>query len=154
MRAIALLLLAGCATEAAPTDVASPAPDPAAACLAGANAPRERLTDPPGVITVRHVLVKHRDADRAPEGLERRREAACLRAVEALEALKEGADFDAVVARFSDEEGAASRGGMIGEIRADEVAPAFADAAFALDVGQISHVVETPFGFHLILRER
>jgi peptidyl-prolyl cis-trans isomerase NIMA-interacting 1 len=154
MRALVLVLVAGCIGEAkAPTEAPAPL-TPEAACLAEAAAAPAPVADEPSSVTVKHVLVKHRDADRAPPELTRTRGEACLRAAEALEALKGGAEFDEVVARYSDEEGAASRGGMIGEIRREEVAPAFADAAFTLDVAQVSRVVETPFGFHLVLRTR
>ena len=130
------------------------APSPGAACIAKANDLPAEPADAPLTVTVAHVLIKHRDADRAGAEITRSREEACLRAVEALDALKAGQDFDAVAASYSDEAGADTRGGVIGEVRREEVAPPFAAAAFALEVGQVSYVTETDFGFHIILRSR
>lgn len=99
-------------------------------------------------VTVKHILVKH-----GAEGAQSRsRGEACLRVLEARDKLGDGADFDELVAEYSDESGAASRGGTLGSIRRDQVHPAFADAAFRLDLDQVSHVVESKSGFHLIMR--
>jgi len=121
-------------------------------CLAGADAKRERLPVEPDRIQVKHVLVKYDGAKGASSAITRSREQACLRAEEALAKLKEGTSFTDVVAEYSDESGAATREGSIGTIERADVAPAFADAAFQLKIREVSEVVETPFGFHLILR--
>jgi hypothetical protein len=121
-------------------------------CLAIAGAKRERKPSEPARITAKHVLVRYAGAKRVPETITRTREQACLRAEEALTKLKEGMSFAEVVRVYSDESGAASREGSIGTIERSEVAAAFADAAFELNTGEVSQVVETPFGFHVILR--
>jgi hypothetical protein len=125
--------------------------DRGARCLAEAGAAAELAADAPLRITVSHVLVKHAGAER-PAGASRSREQACLRAAEALEQLKKGTSFEEVVASYSDEPGAATRAGSLGPIEPTDVDPAFAAAAFALELQQVSHVVETEFGFHVILR--
>jgi NIMA-interacting peptidyl-prolyl cis-trans isomerase 1 len=121
-------------------------------CLADADARRERKPSEPDRIRVKHVLVRYEGARGAPASVTRTREQACLRAEEALTKLKEGTSFGDVVALYSEESGAAAREGSIGTIERADVAATFADAAFELKVKEVSEVVETPFGFHLILR--
>jgi NIMA-interacting peptidyl-prolyl cis-trans isomerase 1 len=121
-------------------------------CLAFADAKRARTPSEPDRISVKHILVKYAGAKGAPDSITRTREQACLRAAEALAKLKDGASFADVVATYSDESGAATREGSIGAIERADVAPPFADAAFELKMKEVSEVVETPFGFHVILR--
>ena len=143
----------GAAEAPSSTEPAAPN-EPGAQCLAAANATPAPVADAPRKIEVSHVLVRHAASEGSSETPARSREEACLRALDALKALRGGDDFEAVVERFSDERGAASRGGVLGEISAEDVAPAFAAAAFALEINAVSYVVETPFGFHVILRTR
>ncbi len=63
---------------------------------------------------------------------------------------KPGANFGAVAKRRSEDPGSAPQGGALGEIRPNQVVKPFADAAFALQEGQISEPVRTMFGFHII----
>ncbi|EYF08615.1 Peptidyl-prolyl cis-trans isomerase PpiD [Chondromyces apiculatus DSM 436] len=138
-------------TSSADAPAAGAADSPAARCLAAAEAARPRRADEPAKISVKHILVRHAGADRA-DGATRTREEACLRALEARDKVRGGADFDALVSEYSDEAGAASRAGSLGAIERADVLPPFADAAFELDRNQLSDVVETKYGFHLILR--
>lgn len=128
------------------------AKSPAEACLEIASAPREKKPNEPAKVGVKHILVKYAGAKSAADTVTRTREDACLRAMEARDKLREGADFGEMVAQYSDDPGAASRGGSMGSLSRGELVPSFADAAFELDINQLSDIVETEFGFHLILR--
>jgi len=123
-----------------------------AECLALAGAKREKRPNEPAKISVKHVLIKYAGADRAGEGITRTRGAACLRAIEARDKIRGGADFGQVVKDYSEEPGAASREGSVAAIERAMVVEPFADAAFELDINQLSDVVETAYGFHVILR--
>ncbi|MEP7123609.1 MAG: peptidylprolyl isomerase [Byssovorax sp.] len=161
LRALALattslaLSLAACG---APITAAPPAAAPAAtetsaeACLRTAGAKREKRAGEPARIGAKHVLIKYYGAKGAKPAIARSREEACLRAIEARDKLRSGADFSKIVIEYSEEPGAASREGSVGSVERSDVVPPFADAAFELDIGQLSDVVESDFGFHIIVR--
>jgi hypothetical protein len=110
--------------------------------------PASRVTE----IAAQHLVVMYKGSMKAPEGVKRTREEARARAFEALARVKAGEDFDKVIAAYTDEEGGAARRGDLGSFTRDRMVKPFSDAAFALEVGQISTVIESPFGFHVIRR--
>lgn len=106
----------------------------------------------PKSIAAKHILIMHDKSERKPPEVHRTKEEAKKRAEECLAKARKGADFDALVAEYTDEPGGAERKGDLGTFEKKTMVKAFGDAAFALEVGQISNVVETPFGFHVIKR--
>ena len=61
----------------------------------------------------------------------------------------DGADF-ATIATNNSSKGAGANGGDLGYLESSDVVPEFARAAFALSVGDISGVIKTQFGYHII----
>ena len=113
---------------------------------------RARLASQPQQIGARHILVMHVGSRAKPEGMTRTRQEALARAQECLRKLRAGGDFTDLVGKYSDEPDAAARGGDVGVFKRDSMVQAFSDAAFALKVGEVSEVIETPYGFHIIQR--
>ncbi len=64
-----------------------------------------------------------------------------------------GEDFAKLAETNSDDRGSAAAGGSLGSFTREQMVPEFSNAAFALEVGGVSKVVESPFGFHVILRQ-
>lgn len=106
--------------------------------------------DPRHELVVRHLVVL---AER-PRSEEEAREARS-RADRALERIRSGERFADVAADVSDEPGAAERGGLLEPGRRDSWVPGFWEAASALEEGEVSGIVETRYGYHVIrLEER
>jgi hypothetical protein len=103
-------------------------------------------------VSASHLLVSYKGSLRAGATITRTKEEAKARAEEALAKARKGTPFDKVVAEYTDEPGGAARGGKLGLFPRQAMIKPFADAAFALKVGQISNVVETDFGYHVIMR--
>ncbi len=109
----------------------------------------------PTQVYVRHVLVSFVGTRQAVEGVTRTREEARVIADDVhAQAVADPSRFAELAAEFSDEPGAAESGGDLGAVSRGQTVPTFERAAFALEVGQVSAVVESPFGLHVIHRYR
>jgi len=95
-------------------------------------------------VRARHILVAVRRADG-----EAAMEAAREKIETILERLESGADFAELASQFSDDS-SAERGGDLGYFPRGQMVDSFEQAAFSLEPGEVSDVVQTPFGLHLI----
>ena len=127
------------------------ASDPGIQCIDDAQVQLTPPADAPERIDVAHIVVRHA-ALRDSGGATRTREEACLRANQARQKLLEGGDWDAVFEEYSDAKGATS--GVLYDVPQGSLEPAFAGAAFSLKVDELSHVVETRRGFHVVWRKK
>jgi parvulin-like peptidyl-prolyl isomerase len=102
-------------------------------------------------IGAREILVTYAGAWRS--AATRSKDEARARIQQALDELKGGADFAQVASKYSDDPNGKS-GGDLGPVAKGQLIPAFEDAAFALQPGQRSDVVDTPYGFYVVERTR
>lgn len=108
---------------------------------------QERLAEEvPGTrIRARHILM------RVPEGATSAQKDSVRQALETVRnRIVAGEDFAAMARQYSQDPGSGSAGGDLGTFARGEMVADFERAAFALDKGELSPVVETPFGFHII----
>lgn len=123
---------------------ASPNPVPEAAIAAYYRDNRERFLLPEAV-TASHILIRV-NPDATPE----QRAEARRRATDVLNQILGGADFGRTARDVSEDAGTALSGGLVGTFPRGSMDPAFEAAAFTGKPGEISNLVETPFGFHII----
>jgi NIMA-interacting peptidyl-prolyl cis-trans isomerase 1 len=116
----------------------------------------ERLKDPvagPDKIAAKHILISYESAPHAIPGVTRNEaEARALAETIVVQARKPNADWGALAAQYTDEPGSKNTGGDLGKFGRGQMVPAFEKTAFKLAVGEVSEVVQTPFGFHVIQR--
>lgn len=105
-------------------------------------------TDPEYELTVRHLLIFS-----ARYESDETRAAARQKAERALERVRAGEDLARVAAEVSEEPGAAGRAGLLTPGREGSWVSEFWNAALALEPGEVSDVVETQYGFHVLRLE-
>jgi parvulin-like peptidyl-prolyl isomerase len=103
------------------------------------------------VASAKHILVMYAGSMRAPGNITRTKEEALTRMNECLERAKKGDKFEDLATEYSDCPSAA-QGGDLGEFPKGVMAPTFDEAVFNGDVGKLTGIVETPFGYHIIFR--
>jgi parvulin-like peptidyl-prolyl isomerase len=114
--------------------------------------PPEAAAATPTQIEASHILVSYQGATRARPTVTRTRdEARALAAQLAAKAHEPGTDFAALAKEMSDGPSGVE-GGALPKFGRQQMVKPFSDAAFALRPGEISGVVETNFGFHVIQR--
>ncbi len=105
----------------------------------------------PATVRASHILIPYRGADRAPGDVTRTKEEARQEAERILAEIRKGGSF-ADLAKAHSSCPSSADGGDLGSFPRGRMAKAFEEASFTLGVGEVSGVVETPFGFHVIKR--
>ncbi len=100
----------------------------------------------PEKVRVRHIFFAA-DKDATAEAKEKARG----KAEKVLELLRKGGDFAKLAGEYSEDTDSAAKGGELGYLSPGKTNSAeFEKAAFALKSGEVSPIVETPFGYHII----
>ena len=108
----------------------------------------ERLTLPEQV-RVRHILITWKPLGKQDDRAFIRESMQPI-----LKRARAGEDFAALAREFSDDFATKQMGGDTGFFHRGQMAPAFEEVAFALEPGEISDIVETSFGVHIIKLEQ
>lgn len=154
------LPLLGCSENHPPPPAASAAASvvvipPAPSASIAEPAPSAAPAPPRDIAGAAHILVAYTGAELAAKTLTRTKDAAKKRATEALDKIKKDKmPFEEAAKKYSDDAGSKDLGGAIGNFERNAMPEPFSTATFAMKVGDISGVVETPRGFHIIKRTR
>jgi len=106
----------------------------------------------PDEIAASHVLISYKGADRADSKVTRNKQAAKKEAQRIRDLIvNQGKDFAEIAKKHSNGP-SGPKGGDLGKFKFEVMAKAFSEAAFALEIDEVSEVIETGFGFHIIKR--
>lgn len=103
---------------------------------------------PDGLVQVSHILLR---LDQ--KATEAEQKAARVRIDSIYNALKQGADFAELAKKVSQDPGSAQQGGLLPFVQHGQLVKEFEDVAFSLKDGEMSGVVQSPYGYHIILRK-
>ena len=100
-------------------------------------------------VHARHILISVKSEDAPSEGgLDK--PTARAKAEEVLKRVKAGENFESLAKEYTTDPSGKENGGDLGWFGKGRMVPEFEKAAFALQPGQVSDIVESPFGFHII----
>lgn len=107
------------------------------------NQYQDSLPGKPETVEISHILKLVKPSEKSLS--EAYKKASAL-----LEQIKNGANFEKLAEQYSDDKASAKRGGDLGLISRGDFVTEFETAAFQLKDGEISDIVQTQFGFHII----
>jgi peptidyl-prolyl cis-trans isomerase C len=99
-------------------------------------------------VHARHILIRTNPQDPDMQKAEARQ-----KAQEALARAQKGEPFEKIAQQMSQDEGSASQGGDLGWFGKGQMVAPFDSAAFALKPGELSSVIQTQYGYHVIKLE-
>lgn len=102
-------------------------------------------------VKARHILIAPKGSAAAPAGKkELTDDEAKAKAEDLRKQIMAGASFDELAKKESDDAGSGARGGDLGSFGHGQMVPEFEEAAFKAKVGDVTPVVKTQFGYHII----
>lgn len=103
-------------------------------------------------IRASHILIMYEGSAGSEDARSQRtKEEAAAEIADLKSQIEAGADF-AETAKEKSDCPSSEQGGDLGKFGKGEMVPSFDKAAFALSAGELSDVIETDFGFHIIQR--
>lgn len=96
-----------------------------------------------------HILISTQD-ENGKDLSESKKKEAKQKAEDVLRKIKEGEDFATLAKEYSDDPGSGSNGGDLGFFGKGVMVTEFENAVFSMKVGEISDLVETTYGYHII----
>ena len=103
-------------------------------------------------VAASHILIAYKGAERSKA--ERSQEEAKKLVEDLLAKIKKGENFEKLAEENSDCPSGKAKKGSLGEFKRGVMAREFENSAFSLKVGEISEVVKTAFGYHIIRRDK
>ena len=110
---------------------------------------KDTLFKVPDQVRVSHILIQFNVASGAPVTDAIKAEAR-KKIDDVASQLKNGADFAEMAKKYSEDTASAPNGGDIGLISKGATVPEFENVAFALEIGKVSDVIETTYGYHIL----
>lgn len=104
---------------------------------------KDSLGTIPEKVTIYHIFVNPKASEKIKTKFRDKTQAI-------LDSIKAGSDFAEMAKKYSDDPGSAAAGGDLGFVKKGVFYPEFEAAAFKLKQGEISQVIESPVGFHII----
>jgi peptidyl-prolyl cis-trans isomerase SurA len=107
------------------------------------NTYKDSLGDIKETVDISHILKQIKPSEES-------KEEAKEKLMKILEMIKNGESFEELAKKYSQDPGSASRGGDLGFTNRGDFVKEFEEVAFALNENEVSGIVETQFGFHII----
>jgi peptidyl-prolyl cis-trans isomerase C len=101
-------------------------------------------------VKARHILIAPKGSPAAQAGKDLTDEQAKAKAEDLRKQILAGANFEALAKKESDDTGSGANGGDLGSFSRGQMVPEFEEAAFNAKVGEVTPVVKTQFGYHII----
>ncbi len=117
---------------------------------------RDEIKKPwPPFVAASHILFAYKGAMRAASTIKRTAKEARAAAEKTLAEIRTGKiSFEAAAKARSDDPSAKQSGGKLGQQPTRGFPPVFVDALVNMKIGDLSEVVETPFGFHILRKDK